>query len=362
MKSTITSFFLAFSLAFVPVVAGAAATPPPVPNRYFVQTTKSFWRNAFDARNVFEGGFTADLSDIQVRVARFAGLKPIAVKKFTILELRVSPTPTPQSKPTVTAAWGTKYLLGADALTLTGGKDITIALLDTGVDVNHPDLKDRVIACADYAAPAEAFIDEQCTDDNGHGTHMAGVAVADGGEHGGGIRGLAPEASLLVAKVCNADGVCFSDDIAKAITAAVDDGANIIMLGLGGEADSSFVSDAIAYAADHDVLVIAAAGNDGPDNDELDWPARDSRIVAVGAIDSDGQVAEFSSRGDLEFVAPGVSIESTFKDGDYAILSGTSMAVSHVAGLAARVWQHEAKHPAAATRALLHEITAVNSQ
>jgi subtilisin len=368
MKSTFTSFFVAFSLAFAPAIA-SAATLTPVPNRYFVQTTKSFWRNALGARNTFDGGFTADLSDLQLRLAKIAGLKPIAVKKFTILETQTSPTPTPQPTPTTSAAWGVKYILGSQELGTVGGKGITIALLDTGADVQHPDLKGRVVGCTNYTNATEAFVDEQCDDENGHGTHMAGVAVADGGERGKGIRGLAPQADLLVSKVCNADGICLSDDIAKAIIAAVDNGANIIMLGLGGESDSSFIADAITYAAEHDVLVVTAAGNDGPDNEDLDWPARNPQTVSVGAIGADSRVAEFSSRGingktkayfqnagDIEFVAPGVNIESTFKGGDYAILSGTSMAVPHIAGLAARVWQADAEHPAAATRMILHQM------
>jgi subtilisin len=198
---------------------------------------------------------------------------------------------------------------------------------------------------------------------------MAGILVADGGPNGSGIYGFAPKASISVYRVCDGTGLCLSDDIAVAIRAATDAGAKIILLGMGGESPSSFVNDAIAYAADHDVLIVAAAGNDGPYEDSMDWPARNPAVVSVGAVDTTLTPADFSSRGtnlktaafrsdegDIEFAAPGVNIESTFKDDGYAILSGTSMAAPHIAGLAALVWQSEAEHPAQATRSVLHEL------
>ena len=339
MKLSYIAFSLAFSIALMPSAA-LAANQPASTNRYLVQTNKSFWRNAFDARNVFDGGFTADLSDLQLRVAKLAGLKPIMVKRFNILaETTVSPsvTPTPQTTPISPVSWGIRYVLREDVTKTSGGEDVRIALVDTGVDTEHPDLKDRLTKCTDYTDTSKPFIDQECEDINGHGTHMAGIAVADGGKDGKGMFGLAPQAELLVYKACDSTGLCYSDDIAKAMIGAVDDGANIIMLGFGGEADSSFVDDAISYANDHDVLVIAAVGNSGPDNEAIDWPARNPLIVSVGAIDSNSQTAEFSSRGtnadtkayqvnagDVELAAPGVNVESTFKDDSYAIMSGTS--------------------------------------
>lgn len=352
MKSSFLAAFIGFSLALMPVAASAASNPPAPSTRYYLPTTKSFWRNALGARNVFPTGFTADLSDFQVKLARLAGIKAIPVKKFTILS-----DSTASASPGAPVPWGVGLMLDRDNLTKTsGGKDVTIAVLDTGIDQTHPDLADRVTGCATYAAPGKAFIDNSCDDLNGHGTHMAGIIAADGGADGHGIWGVAPEAHLLAYKVCGDDGQCLSDDIAMAIHAAVDTGANIIVLGLGGEGDSSFVDDALQYAADHDVLVVAAAGNDGPYPDSMDWPARNPLTIAVGALASDRTVAEFSSRGSVELVAPGVNIESTFKDDGYAILSGTSMAAPHVAGLAALVWARDAKHPAAATRTILHQL------
>jgi subtilisin len=358
MKSRFIAAFLAFSVLAAPLSASAATTSSATVGRYFVQTTKSFWRNALNARNVFDTGFTADLSDFQFRLAKLTGLKPIPLKKFTVLDdAAATATPTPQAAPANSISWGIGYLLGQQLNDqTTGGKGIRVAVLDTGIDPTHPDLERRIAKCANYADPEKAFIDDECTDTNGHGTHVAGIIAADGGPEGKGIWGMAPEAELLVYQVCNGEGQCLSDDIAKAIEGAVNDEADIIVLGMGGESESSFIDDALAYAQEHDVLVIAAAGNNGPYEDSVDWPAHNPSVVAVGALASDGTVAEFSSRGGIELVAPGENIESTFREGSYAILSGTSMAAPHVAGLAARIWKGESEHPAQAVRELLHDM------
>jgi subtilisin len=341
-------------------------------SRYFVETGRSFWRGAMGARHVFESGFTADLSDLQLGIARLAGLKPVPVASFNILADTPieSVSPTPQTTPSQAVSWGIRTMLGDLGLQSTdGGIGMLIALLDTGADVTHPDLARRVIGCYDVADAAEGFIEGLCADQSGHGTHVAGILVADGGPEGTGAYGFAPAASLSVYRVCGASDGCYADDIAAAIVHAVDADANIVVLGMGGEESSPFIQDAVAYAAAHDVMVVAGAGNDGPYEDSIDWPARDPNVVAVAAIDNENAVADFSSRGlnaattagtadegDIAFAAPGVNIESTYRDGGYAILSGTSMAAPHIAGLAALLWQSTAEHPAEATRAYLGTI------
>jgi subtilisin len=371
MTSKTTAFFLAFCLLVLAPTAALAASSAPSA-RYYMATNRSFWRNAMNARHIFSDGFTADLSDLQLRIARLAGLKPILVKKFYILaDVVESVSPTPQAVPTQRVSWSIQGMLGETELQSTkGGKGMHIALLDTGIERAHPDLSERVFGCFDLTEAAKGFVDGACADENGHGTHMAGVLVADGGPDLTGMYGFAPQASISAYRVCGPTGTCLSDDIAVAIQHAVDEGAQIIVLGMGGEAQSSFISDAVAYAVERGVMVVAPAGNDGPYEDSLDWPARDSSVLSVAAVDDVGEPAEFSSRGinettkeyvtekgDVEFAAPGVNIESTFLDGGYAILSGTSMATPHVAGLAAVLWQRNAKYPAQATRALLRELS-----
>lgn len=373
MKSTFIAAFLAFSLIAVPVSAQAASGSSTGATRYYIANTKAFWKSAFGVRHAYANGFTTDLSDLQVRLARLAGLKPVTVKAFNILD-DVAPTPTgdtptPQPTPANQVNWGQKLMLG-DAAGTDGGAGVAVAVLDTGVDITHPDLASRISGCADYTQIRDTVVVDQCDDANGHGTHVAGIVAATGGPDNVGVIGFAPLASISAFKVCGDSGICYGDDVATAMVDAVDQGANIIVLGMGGENESSFVDAAVQYAVDHEVLVVAAAGNDGPYADSMDWPARDARVVSVGAIDADFTVADFSSRGDnestkayqsqdgdLEMVAPGVNIESTFPGGTYAILSGTSMAAPAIAGLAARLWDPTAKYPAQTVRTALHQLT-----
>ncbi len=371
-KPRVVAVFIAFSL-LVSAPASALAASTGTDSRYFIPSTRTFWRNAMGARHVFEDGFTADLSDLQLRIAKFAGLGPVPVKKFYILadtQAVDSVSPTPQMVPTQSVPWGVRAMLNDETLDRTsGGAGVAVAILDTGIDREHPDLKSRVDGCFDFADPFKGLTEDSCDDLNGHGTHMAGIIAADGGLTGKGLYGFAPEASISIYRVCSNAGTCLSDDIAVAMRTAVDNGAQIIVLGFGGESESSFIDDAIAYAQEKEVLIVAGAGNDGPYDNSVDWPARHPLVIAVGALDSKEVAAEFSSRGtnwetkayqvdegDVDLAAPGVNIESTFRDGGYAILSGTSMAAPHVAGLAALFWQKEASHSADATRALLHEM------
>lgn len=251
--------------------------------------------------------------------------------------------------------WGVTKINGGS-----GGAGVKVAVLDSGVYTNHLDLKDNVIDCKDTT---KRGIKKGCADGNGHGTHVAGTILANGGPDGLGIYGVAPEAKLIAIKVCGNSGVCWGDDVASGIRYAVDDGANIINLSLGGDNPDSQILSSIDYAVDKGVLVVAAAGNDGPDKGSIDYPAAYYKVIAVGAINSLENVPDWSSRGindgdyiveerEVEFGTPGVDIESTYKDGCYAIMSGTSMATPHVSGLAAKLWQGSNS----ATRNYLHSI------
>jgi subtilisin len=370
--------------------------------RYFVHSTKNFVKSILPVRHVFSNGFTADLSDFQVRLVKLMGLQIEPVTVYQILNTSnistdiktVSPTPVPpvlgpaeNSKVTLTPSpesnlksfrpaptdqvpWGIQAIYNdSNIASISGGFGVKVAVLDTGADVGHPDLKNRIIRCEDFTNFKYPVQDKKCDDNNGHGTHIAGIIAADGGTDGTGIYGVAPEAKLMIYKVCGDGGTCYADDIAAAIKLAADQGANVINMGFGGDDDSSIIDGAVNYAVSKNVLIIAAAGNDGPDNDGLDYPAALSSVVAVGALDESLNVVDWSSRGkndstastsidpnDLEFVAPGADIESTANDGSYITLSGTSMASAFVSGLAAKFWQSDEKNPANATREFLHSI------
>jgi subtilisin family serine protease len=214
------------------------------------------------------------------------------------------------------------------------GAGVTVAVVDTGVQANHPDLQGRVL-------PGVAFVNGVtlvgggATDVDGHGTHVAGIIAA--GDNGLGVVGVAPSARILPVRTLDATGSGLSSDIAKGITWAVDHGANVINLSLGSDAESSAVDAAVAYATSHNVDVVAAAGNTGP-GAPAEFPAALPAVIAVAALDEDGTVATYSTRGSyVDVAAPGTSILSTYPPSTWARLSGTSMASPHVAGLVALV-------------------------
>ena len=216
------------------------------------------------------------------------------------------------------------------------------------------------------------MVDGRCDDKNGHGTHVAGIISADGGSDGLGVYGMAPEANLFVYKVCSNNGTCWADDIAVALRTAADEGANIVNMSLGSDNPSPLITEATDYAVSKKVLVVAATGNDGPYVGSIDYPGAKANVIAVGAVDKDIKIQDWSSRGnnlktevyvvedgDIELAAPGFNIESTWKDGGYAILSGTSMASPHVAGLAAKLWpKTDLLDPALATREIIQKLIA----
>lgn len=358
--------------------------------RYFVKSTSGWWKKSFGVRHNFDNGFTADLTDFQLRLAKVFGVEVEPVKKLNILpDLSQAPITSgrvqaKRIKPTEQAPWGIKTIYNDSFMSKSsGGLGVNVAILDTGILKTHPDLKNRIKACKDLSGAI--FVDGKCDDKNGHGTHVAGIIAADGGSDGLGIYGMAPEADIFAYKVCSNNGTCWADDIAVALKMAVDDGANIINMSLGSDNPSQLIIDATDYAVSKNVLVVAAAGNDGPYVGSIDYPSADVNVIAVGAVDKDIQISDWSSRGnnstskpyvveekDIELVAPGVNIESTWKDGGYAILSGTSMAAPHVAGLAAKLWsrlpeqtripdlQNESDqiNPASTIREILHKLTA----
>ncbi|MEX2457940.1 MAG: S8 family serine peptidase, partial [Actinomycetota bacterium] len=207
----------------------------------------------------------------------------------------------------------------------------TIAILDTGIDTNHPDLASR-IKPGFNAITGGANVE----DDNGHGTFVAGVAAGIS-NNGRGIASAAWAAGILPVKVLNADGEGTDADIAEGITWAADHGASVINLSLGGPGFSSVLNSALNYAFSKKVIVVAAAGNDG--SRVANYPAAFGGVIAVTATDSDlgSTFAYFSNHGWwVDVAAPGMNIVSTMAGPgeDYAIGDGTSFAAPLVAGVA----------------------------
>lgn len=220
----------------------------------------------------------------------------------------------------------------------TKGEGITVAVLDTGCDVNHPDLKDRIIGGRNFTDD-DGGDPEVIQDYNGHGTHVAGTIAAS--ENDDGIVGVAPGCHLLIVKVLNKNGAGQYDWIIKGIKYAVEQKADIISMSLGGSVDHPELHAAIQEAVSKNVLVVCAAGNEGDgeeSTDEYAYPGRYNEVVCVGAINYDRRYPDFTnSHDEIDLVAPGVEILSTHLNGQYAILSGTSMAAPHVSGALALI-------------------------
>lgn len=211
------------------------------------------------------------------------------------------------------------------------GDNVVIAICDTGVDVNHPDLRDRLIADfhRDFTRSPSGFVDRQ-----GHGTHCSGIAFA--AANGDGIIGCAPGARGFAVKVLSDQGSGASSWIAAGIRYAADRGADIISLSLGGPGADPQTRAAIQYAIGLGAWVVCAAGNDGRQTSS--YPGHYPESIAVAATDRNNARASFSTiNQENDIAAPGVSILSTLPNGRYGTMSGTSMATPGVAGCLALV-------------------------
>lgn len=213
----------------------------------------------------------------------------------------------------------------------TGDPQVLVAVVDTGVDYNHPDL------ARNYVALGYDWVNDDADpmDDNGHGTHCAGI-VAAGLDNGIGTAGVA-QIRFFAEKGLDQYGSGWDDDLANAISHAVSQGAKIISCSWGGYESSELIHDAIKYAHEAGVLVIASAGNDAWDREN--FPAAYEEVVAVTATDRSDIPTGFTNYGDwVELSAPGDLIFSTVRNSAYSYMSGTSMSTPCVAGVAALVW------------------------
>lgn len=231
--------------------------------------------------------------------------------------------------------WGMAMIGAEAAWARSTGKGAKIAIVDTGIDYKHPDLKDRVVDKGkDFSGDnPDAF------DDHYHGSHCAGSAAASRGN--GGVVGVAPEASLIAVKVLSAEGSGSYAGVASGIVYAADAGAHVISMSLGGPSTSAVIDEAVKYAQDKGALMVAAMGNDG--SMQPSYPAACKGVLAVGATSPEDTLPNFTNCGDhISVTAPGVEILSTVPGGGHDTLDGTSMATPHVAGLAALL---KAAHP-----------------
>jgi len=212
----------------------------------------------------------------------------------------------------------------------TKGAGVTVAIIDSGIDLEHPDLVSSIV-------PGKNFVETDMPpfDSGEHGTHVAGIIAANDNKFG--VVGVAPDCKIMPLKVLNSYGQGKMEHVVEAIRYAADNGADIISMSLGCRNPVDSVLEAIKYASSKNTVCFVAAGNAGSTK-QLLYPAAYSECISIGAVDEQSMRADFSCTGpNLDFVAPGVKIFSTVPKSSYAFLSGTSMACPFAVGVAVLV-------------------------
>ena len=264
----------------------------------------------------------------------------------------------PVSQPPQTIPWGVERIKAPDAwITSTGWADVNedgdseveVAIIDTGIDTDHPDLADNLAWCI---TTLNGRVRNGCDDRNGHGTHVAGTVAAVYNDIG--VVGVAHSVEIYAIRALNPGGLGSWSDLVLAIEVALkgpdgvldadgdgvivgdpeDDAPEVISMSLGGSSPPEALHDIIVTAYNYGVVIVAAAGNEGADYPS--YPAAYPEVIAVGATDETDGVPSWSNRNP-EVAAPGVNILSTYPDDTYKELSGTSMACPHVSGVVALI-------------------------
>jgi serine protease AprX len=246
------------------------------------------------------------------------------------------------------------------------GKGVKVALVDSGIDGSHPDLKGRIVEWKDLVSGKDTPYD-----DFGHGTHCAGIIGGNGAADNGKYKGVAPEVSFIGVKVLGKDGSGSLSTILNGINYAAKSDAQIISMSLGSDEHSEAMDDAVCKAVENGKIVICAAGNSGPNAKTIGCPSDCKNVISVGATDKNDQIASFSSRGPTsdgrlkpEICAPGKDIVSTRAtgihnekaiDNNYISMSGTSMACPVVSGSVALMVQKNPKLTAAEVKDILEK-------
>ncbi len=245
----------------------------------------------------------------------------------TVFALR-KPGGDPVSPAAQTLPWGINRI-DAELVWPTGNtaNPIKVGVIDTGISLTHPDLAANIQGGYNAIRPSRS-----ANDDNGHGSHVAGIIAAI--NNSSGVVGAAPQADLYAIKVLSASGSGYLSDVIEGIDWAIANGMQVTNMSLGTSANIESMHEAVIRARDAGIVQVAAAGNDA--TKPVIYPAAYPEVIAVSATNSNNVIASWSSRGpEVDLAAPGVSIYSTYKGTGYATLSGTSMASPHVAGAAA---------------------------
>lgn len=217
--------------------------------------------------------------------------------------------------------WGVRVINAPKLWKHTKGEGVKVAVIDTGIDMNHPDLKDKIKGTINIFDKTTRDV----TDVYGHGTHVAGLIAGE-------LTGVAPNVDLYIANVLNDKGLGRVVDILDGVTYAINSNVDILCMSLGvNKKLPQILEERIKRAVNKGTIIVCATGNNGKQS--VAYPASYDFVVGVGGVNQDLKRADFSNYGfDMDIVAPSVDILSTWKDGKYAYMSGTSTASPLVAG------------------------------
>lgn len=264
------------------------------------------------AKRLKHSGILFIEEDIRIKVHHFPGMFPFYFQRGETLDLPTIP-------------WGVQEIKAPLAWKKSEGKNIKIGIVDTGADFSHPDLRSSLAGGVNFIQR-----NRPAYDDNGHGTHIAGTIAAD--NKSSGILGVAPKSSIYAVKAFDKNGSAFVSDIILGIDWCVRHKMDIINMSFGMKNRSISLRDSIRSAHKAGVIVVASSGNDG-EKSSIDYPARFTQTIAVGATKKNRQIASFSNQGKgINIYAPGDKIYSTWLNNGFSTISGTSMATSHVSG------------------------------
>jgi hypothetical protein len=240
--------------------------------------------------------------------------------------------------------WGIQRIYADLVWEVTTGSMIKVAILDTGIDLDHPDLWRNIKGGINTIKPHK-----RPDDDNGHGSHLAGTVAAI--DNNFGVIGVGPEIHLYAVKFLDKNGQGWLSDLIDALDWCIDNNIQVINMSFGSPEGNQSFHDAIIRAYQAGITMVASAGNNGEDSGLIEYPALYPETIAVSAIDQDDNFASFSSYGPhIDLTAPGVNIISTYKRGFYATMDGTSMSAAHVTGTVALVlktspkWGYDLDH------------------
>lgn len=281
--------------------------------KYLVATERTFREEALGKRSHvrFAGvdGYTAELSDDEAKVlAATKGVRYVEpdVERF------VSAIPSPRLDVAQTTPWGVVSVNAPSVWFLTRGEGVRVGIIDTGIDLRHPDLQAAYRGGYDFVHNDSVPEEEAEGDGFGHGTRMAGVIAA--AENGFGVIGAAPGVSLYALKIFPKSGGALTSNVIRAVDWAIANKLDVVNCSFGGDTPSKLEEEAYARARRANVLVIAAVGNHGS---WVRYPAAYPSVVGVGAIDRALRIASFSNTGsEVDFVAPGVDVMSTIISGN----------------------------------------------